>query len=74
MKKDLPSISDEAWDKLKNSSFSAREFLKTLELFDSIRHIAGASDFSREVYASVQNLMQLTEKVFIEGQRERDVF
>ena len=70
MKKELPAINDEAWEKLRNSSFSVQEFLKTLELFDSIRHIAGASVFSSEVYASVQILGQLAERVFIEGHRE----
>lgn len=70
MKKELPSISDEAWERLRKSSFSVQKFLKALELFDSIRHIAGASDFSGDVNASVQNLRQLAEKVFVEGQRE----
>jgi len=70
MKKELPPINDEAWEKLRKSSFSAQKFLKTLELFDSIRHIAGASEFSDDVYANVQKLRQLTEKVFDEGQRE----
>ena len=69
-KNELPPISDVAWEKLRKSSFSVEKFLEKIKLFDSIRHIAGASDFSSEVYASVQNLRQLAEKVFIEGQRE----
>jgi len=70
MKKDFPPLSDEAWEKLVNSSFPAREFLKTLELFDSIRYIVGASGYSDGLYEDVQNLRRLTEKVFFEGQRE----
>ena len=70
MKIELPQINDDAWEKLEKSSFSVQEFLKTLELFDSIRHIAGASDFSNEVYANFHNLRQLAERVFKEGHRE----
>ena len=70
MKKELPPINDEAWEKFRKSSFSAPKFLESLKLFDSIRHIAGASEFSDDVYANVQKLRQLTEKVFDEGQRE----
>jgi len=70
MKNELPPINDDAWEKLRKSSFSVQEFLKTLERFDSIRHFTGGSDFSDEFYGYVQNLRQLAERVFIEGHRE----
>jgi hypothetical protein len=68
MKENLP-ITDEEWEKLRNAHFSTQDFVEALELFDSIRHIAGNSDFSADVYADMQKVKELAGKVFSDGQR-----
>jgi hypothetical protein len=69
MEKNLP-ITDEEWEKLKNSSFQARDFAETLKCFDSIRHFAGTSDIAGIVHAHIQKTGELAGKVFDEGQRD----
>lgn len=69
MRHDLP-VTDEEWKTLRQSSFSIENFLKSLELFDSIRHIAGSSDFSGEVYRDMQKLKELAENVFANERRD----
>jgi hypothetical protein len=69
MRHDLP-VTDEEWKTLRQSSFSIENFLKSLELFDSIRHIAGSSDFSGEVYRDMQKLKELAGNVFTYEQRD----
>jgi hypothetical protein len=63
-------VTDEEWEKLRNGHFSTRDFVEGLELFDSIRHIAGNSDFSADVYADMQKVKKLAGKVFVDGQRD----
>jgi hypothetical protein len=60
-------LTDEDWEKLQKSSFQAQDFLKDLALWDSIRHIAGNSDFSAEVYRDMQKIRELVERVFTNG-------
>jgi hypothetical protein len=69
MEKNL-NITDEEWEKLRRSPFDMEDFLKALQMFDSIRYIAGASDFSARVYADMQKLMKLAEGVFANGCRD----
>jgi hypothetical protein len=68
MEKNLP-ITDEEWEKLKNSSFQARDFAEVLKKFDSIRHFAGASEIAGIVRANIQKTGELAGKVFDDGQR-----
>jgi len=69
MIENLP-ITDEEWGRLRNAHFSTQDFVEALELFDSIRHIAGNSDFSADVYADMQKVKELAGKVFVDGQRD----
>jgi hypothetical protein len=69
MKENFP-ITDEAWEKLHDANFSAQDFVKALELFDSIRHVAGNSDFSADIYADMKKVKELAGKVFTDGQRD----
>jgi hypothetical protein len=64
------AITDEEWEELRQSPFDMEDFLKALKMFDSIRHIAGGSDFSAHVYADMQKLMKLAECVFTDGCRD----
>jgi hypothetical protein len=69
MKKDLP-LTDEEWEKLRDRDFPVQDFLKKLDLFDSIRHIAGQSEFAGIVYENAQQLRKAAENVFVEGRRD----
>jgi hypothetical protein len=69
MKENLP-ITDEEWEKLKNSSFQARDFAEALKCFDSIRHFAGTSEIAGIIHANIQKTGELARKVFDEGQRD----
>jgi hypothetical protein len=69
MEKKLP-ITDEEWEKLKNSSFQARDFAEALKIFDSIRHFAGTSEIAGVVNANIQKAGELAGKVFDDGQRD----
>jgi hypothetical protein len=69
MQHDLP-VTDEEWKILRQSSFSVENFLKSLELFDSIRHIAGNSDFSAKVCRDMQKLKELVRNVFMDECRD----
>jgi hypothetical protein len=62
-------ITDEEWEKLKNSSFQARDFAEVLKCFDSIRHFAGTSEIAGIIRANIQKTGELAGKVFDEGQR-----
>jgi hypothetical protein len=68
--KNNPQITDKEWKKLHDANFSAQDFVKALELFDSIRHVAGNSDFSADIYADMQKVKELAGKVFVDGQRD----
>jgi hypothetical protein len=63
-------LTDGEWEKLQKSDFQAQDVLKDLALWDSIRHIAGNSDFSAEVCRNVQKIRELIEHVFIDGGRD----
>jgi hypothetical protein len=69
MQHDLP-VTDKEWETLRQSSFSVENFLKSLNLFNSVRHIAGSSDFSEEVYRDMQKLKGLVENVFTGERRD----
>jgi hypothetical protein len=69
MENNLP-ITDEEWEKLKNSSFQALDFAEALKCFDSIRHFAGTSEIAGIVHTNIQKTGELAGKVFDEGQRE----
>jgi hypothetical protein len=69
MRENLP-VTDKEWEKLRNAHFSTQDFVEALKLFDSIRHVAGNSDFSAAVYADIQNVKELAGKVFADGQRD----
>jgi hypothetical protein len=75
MENDLP-LTDEEWEKLRNSSFSVQDFLKKLDLFDSIRHVTGQSEFAGIVYENAQKLREAAENVFAQGRRDcvKDLF
>jgi hypothetical protein len=63
-------LTDEDWKKLQKSGFQAQDFLKNLALWDSIRHIAGDSDFSAEVNRNMQKIKELVEHIFINGSHD----
>jgi hypothetical protein len=44
--------------------------LKGLKMFDSVRHIAGGSDFSDQVYADMRKLEELAGHVFTGRSRD----
>ena len=69
MREILP-LTDKEWERIRDSSFQADEFVKTLEEFDSIRHITGAGEFASIVCSHVQKLKELAPKVFVDGDRE----
>jgi hypothetical protein len=69
MKKDLP-LTDEEWEKLRDRGFPVQDFLKKLELFDSIRHITGQSEYAGIVYENMKKLREAAESVFVEGRRD----
>jgi hypothetical protein len=69
MTEHLP-ITDEEWEKLRGVHFSTRDFSEALKLFDSVRHLAGASDFSEIVHANFRKVGELAVKVFCKGQRD----
>jgi hypothetical protein len=75
MGNDLP-LTDEEWEKLQEKAFPVQDFLKKLDLFDSIRHIAGQSEYAGIVYENAQKLRKAAEGVFIEGRRDcvKDLF
>jgi hypothetical protein len=57
------------WEKLRGSGFSTENFVKSMELFDSIRHIAGTSSFASEIYDDVQKIKELSVNVFVDGRK-----
>jgi hypothetical protein len=63
-------ITDEEWEKLKDSSFPLQRFLEDIELFYSIRHCAGASSFSEDVLSDLNKVKDLAGKVFSDGRRD----
>jgi hypothetical protein len=69
MEKNL-AITDKEWEKLQRSSFDMEDFLKGLKMFDSVRHIAGSSDFSDNVYADMRKLEELAGRVLVDGCRD----
>jgi hypothetical protein len=69
MEKNL-TITDKEWEKLQQSPFDMEDFLKGLKMFDSVRHIAGGSDFSDKVYADIQKLKELAGLVFTDRRRD----
>ncbi|MDR1471234.1 MAG: hypothetical protein LBS75_01810 [Synergistaceae bacterium] len=69
MKEVLP-ITNREWEKLKNSSFQARDFAEALKCFDSTRHFAGTSEIAGVVHANIQKTGELAGKVFDEDQRD----
>jgi hypothetical protein len=69
MKKDY-ELTNEEWEKLQQSNFQAQVFLKDLALWDSIRHIAGNSDFSVEVCQNMQKIRELVDHVFVNSCRD----
>jgi hypothetical protein len=69
MENDLP-LTDEEWEKLRDRDFPVQDFLKKLDLFDSIRHIAGQSEFAGIVYENAQKLRKAAVSVFVEGRRD----
>jgi hypothetical protein len=64
------NITDNEWEKLQRSPFDMDDFLKGLKMFDSVRHIAGGSDFSDQVYADMRKLEELAELVFTGRRRD----
>jgi hypothetical protein len=58
------------WERLGRSSFRADDFIKALDGFDSIRHIAGEGEFASIVYGDIQKLKELARKVFVDGDRD----
>lgn len=69
MKDNLP-ITDEEWEKLKNSPFQVHDFAEAMKRFDSIRHFAGTSEIAGIVHADIQKAGKLAGKVFDEKQRD----
>jgi hypothetical protein len=64
------TISEIQWEKLRGSGFSTENFVKSMELFDSIRHITGTSSFAAEIYDDVQKIKELSVNVFVDGRRD----
>jgi hypothetical protein len=75
MENDLP-LTDEEWKELRDRAFPVQDFLKKMELFDSIRHVTGQSKFAGIVYENTQKLMEAAKSVFVEGRRDcvKDLF
>jgi hypothetical protein len=69
MREDLP-LTDSEWERVRHSSFEEEGFIKGLDAFDSIRHIAGGGEFASIVHADVHRLKELAGKVFAEGERD----
>jgi hypothetical protein len=69
MEKNL-DITDKEWEKLQRSPFDMEDFLKGLKMFDSVRHIAGGSDFSDNVYADMRKLEEFAGLVFTDRRRD----
>jgi hypothetical protein len=69
MENKLP-LTDEEWEKLRARGFPVQDFLKKLDLFDSIRHVTGQSEFAGIVYENAQKLREAAENVFVEGRRD----
>jgi hypothetical protein len=69
MEKNL-AITDKEWEKLQQSPFDMEDFLNGLKMFDSVRHIAGGSDFSDKVYADMRELKELAGLVFTDRRRD----
>jgi hypothetical protein len=69
MENNLP-LTDEEWEKLRNSPFLIQDFLKKLDLFDSIHHVAGQSEYAGIIYENTQKLKEAAENVFAEGHRD----
>jgi hypothetical protein len=63
-------ISDEEWEKLKNSPFQVYDFAEALKRFDAVRHFAGTSEIAGIVLADIQKTGEMAGKVFDEGQRD----
>jgi hypothetical protein len=69
MIKNMP-VTEKEWEKLQNASFQVNDFVKALELFDSIRHVTGTSDFSERICADIEKVKDLVGKVFDGKQRD----
>jgi hypothetical protein len=75
MENKLP-LTDEEWEKLRDRPFPVQDFLKKLDLFDSIRHLTGQSEYAGIIYENAQKLKEAAANVFAEGRRDcaRDLF
>jgi hypothetical protein len=69
MPDEILPVTDEEWEKLRDSSFDTRRFLEDLKSFDSIRHIVAVSDISEDVYEKRKRIAALAERVFNDGDR-----
>jgi hypothetical protein len=63
-------ITDEEWEKLKNSSFQVDGFAETLKRFEAVRHFAGTSEIAGIVREDIQKTGELAGHVFDEGRRD----
>jgi hypothetical protein len=63
-------VTDEEWEKLKNTPFQVHDFAEAMKRFDSVRHFAGISEIAGIVRADIQKTGELAGKVFDEGQRD----
>jgi hypothetical protein len=63
-------LTDEEWEKLLNRSFPVKDFLKKLDLFDSIRHLTGQSEYAGIIYENAQKLREAAANVFAESRRD----
>jgi hypothetical protein len=69
MKNNLP-LTDEEWEKLRDNNFFVQDFLKKLDLFDSIRHLTGQSEYAGIIYENMQKLREAAANVFVESRRD----
>jgi hypothetical protein len=69
MENNLP-LTDEEWEQLQGKHFPVQDFLKKLALFDSIRHLAGQSEYAGVIYENTQKLKEVEENVFVEDRRD----
>jgi hypothetical protein len=46
-------VTDEEWDKLKNSPFQVHDFAEALKRFEAVRHFAGTSEIAEIVLADI---------------------
>jgi hypothetical protein len=69
MENNLP-LTGEEWEKLRDNNFSVQDFLKKLDLFDSIRHLTGQSEYAGIIYENAQKLREAAANVFVESRRD----